>query len=362
MARDYYEILNIQKDASPQDVKNSYKNLAFKYHPDRNPGDKNAEDRFKEINEAYQVLSDRDKRARYDSFGHMSGTDMGGFPNGFSDIFGDIFGDVFNSGRGRSANRARKGADIRYDLALGFEDAAFGTEKEIVIRKRKQCDDCSGSGAQPGGESICRSCGGDGTVAYSQGPFSISQGCPSCGGNGKIITEPCRECRGSGVSYADKSVKVKIPAGISNGMSLIIRGEGEFGTRGGPPGDLYIQVTVDEHPVFRREGNDIICELPISIAQAALGCEVEVPALQGAREIKIHPGTQPSQTIRIRGGGIVDVNSGDLGDQYVVVKVVVPQKLTRKQKKTLLDFEENYDRKKEPVIEKYLSKIKELLN
>ncbi len=357
MAKDYYEILGVEKNASPEDIKSSYKNLAFKYHPDRNPEDKNAEEKFKEINEAYQVLNDRDKRARYDSFGQMSGDGMGGF-SGFGDLFGDLFDDVFTGGRGRG----RQGETLQYNLEVDFDEAAFGTQREVKVRKRKLCDDCSGSGAAVGGESVCNRCGGRGSVAFSQGPFSISQGCPSCGGSGKIITNPCGSCRGSGLSYTEKVVKVNIPAGISSGMRLVIRGEGEPGARGGPPGDLYIQVMVREHPIFRRDGNDIVCEFPISFTQAALGDEVDVPILKGTTKMKIPAGTQPEQTFRLRGKGLVDVESRSLGDQYVVVKVVIPQKLTRKQKEALMEFAGSYNGGKEPLIEKYLNKIKELIH
>ena len=359
MAKDYYEILGVEKNASPEDIKSSYKDLAFKYHPDRNPEDKNAEEKFKEINEAYQVLNDRDKRARYDSFGQMSGDGMGGF-SGFSDLFGDLFDDVFTGGRGRG--RGRQGEALQYNLEVDFDEAAFGTQREVKVRKRKLCDDCSGSGAAVGGESVCDRCGGRGSVAFSQGPFSISQGCPSCGGSGKIITNPCGSCRGSGLSYTEKAVKVNIPAGISSGMRLVIRGEGEPGARGGPPGDLYIQVGVKEHPIFRRDGNDIVCEFPISFTQAALGDEVDVPILKGTTKMKIPAGTQPEQTFRLRGKGLVDVESRSLGDQYVVVKVVIPQKLTRKQKEALMEFAGNYNGEKEPLIEKYLNKIRELIH
>ena len=305
------------------------------------------------------MLNDRDKRARYDSFGQMSGDGMGGF-SGFSDLFGDLFDDVFTGGMGRG--RGRQGEALQYNLEVDFDEAAFGTQREVKVRKRKLCDDCSGSGAAVGGESVCDRCGGRGSVAFSQGPFSISQGCPSCGGSGKIITNPCGSCRGSGLSYTEKVVKVNIPAGISSGMRLVIRGEGEPGARGGPPGDLYIQVGVKEHPIFRRDGNDIVCEFPISFTQAALGDEVDVPILKGTTKMKIPAGTQPEQTFRLRGKGLVDVESRSLGDQYVVVKVVIPQKLTRKQKEALMEFAGNYNGEKEPLIEKYLNKIRELIH
>lgn len=360
MPKDYYETLGVERNASAEDIKNSYKKLAFEYHPDRNPDDGVAEEKFKEINEAYQVLNDREKRARYDSFGHMSGEGMGSGFSGFGDLFGDLFEDVFTAGRGRS--RAQRGEHLQYELEVDFEEAAFGTEKEVRISKRKICGECDGSGSASGGESVCDRCGGRGSVAFSQGPFSISQSCPSCGGGGSVITDPCDECRGSGLTREQKDVKVKVPAGISNGMRLVMRGEGELGARGGPPGDLYIQVMVKEHPIFRREGNDIVCDLPISFTQAALGDEIEVPVLKGTTKMKIPAGTQPGRAFRLRGRGLADVESGGLGDQYVVVNVVIPQKLTKKQKEILREFDGGYNRKKEPLIETYLNKIKGLIN
>ena len=360
MPKDYYQILGVGRDASDAEIKNSYKKLAFEFHPDRNPGDSGAEERFKEINEAYQVLNDRDKRARYDSFGHMSGDGMGGF-SGFGDLFGDLFNDVFTGGAGGSRG-ARRGADLQYELEVDFDEAVFGAEKRINVRKREVCGGCGGSGAASEGESACGRCGGRGSVAFSQGPFSISQSCPSCGGRGSVITDPCGECAGSGLRRTRKEVKVTVPQGISSGMRLVMRGEGEGGPRGASPGDLYIQVRVREHPVFSREGNDIFCEFPISFTQAALGDEVEVPVLKGQTRMKIPAGTQPGQTFRLRGRGVADVNSGSLGDQYVAVKVVIPQKLTKKQKEALREFAGGYNKKKEPLIEMYLNKIKGLIN
>lgn len=360
MAKDYYQILGVGRDASDAEIKNSYKKLAFEYHPDRNRGDSEAEERFKEINEAYQVLNDREKRARYDSFGHMSGDGMGGF-SGFGDLFGDLFNDVFSGGMGNAAG-ARRGADLQYELEVDFDEAAFGAEKRINVRKREVCGGCGGSGAASEGRSVCGRCGGRGSVAFSQGPFSISQGCSSCGGSGSVITDPCGECGSSGLRHARKEVRVNVPAGISSGMRLVVRGEGEPGARGAPPGDLYIQVRVGEHPVFRREGNDIFCEFPISFTQAALGDEVEVPVLKGKTGLKIPAGTQPGQSFRLRGRGIADVNSGSLGDQYVVIKVVIPQKLSKKQKEALREFAGGYNDSKEPLIETYLNKIKGLIN
>ncbi|MGH7884756.1 MAG: molecular chaperone DnaJ [Thermodesulfobacteriota bacterium] len=362
MAKNYYEILGVSREASSEEIKATFRKLAFEYHPDRNPGSSEAEDKFKQINEAYQVLSDNNKRAQYDSFGHIS--DEGGFRSNFSnlnDLFGDLFQEVFSSGR-RSKSNSYRGSDLKYDLELDFDDAAFGLTKEIKVKKRKLCSECSGSGAASGGESVCRSCDGRGSVAYSQGFFSISQTCSSCGGTGKIITNPCSKCAGAGMEYFEQKVEVKIPAGISNGARLRIRGEGEPGIGGGENGDLYIRVFVKEHPFFERDGNNLVCEVPINFVQAALGDDIEVPLLKGTTKMKIPTGTQPAQSFRIKGKGIVDMQSGRLGDLFVIVNVVIPKKLTKSQKELLKQFSEDYNDNDEPLIEKYLNKFKELIN
>ncbi len=360
MSKDYYEVLGISREATTIDIKTTYKKLAFEYHPDRNPDNTEAEERFKEINEAYQVLSDEGKRAQYDSFGHIS--NEGGYRSNYSninDLFGDLFDEVFSSG-GRST--AYRGNDLKYDLQLEFDEAAFGLAKEIKIKKRKLCDNCEGSGAEAGGETICNTCGGKGAVAYSQGFFSINQSCSACSGRGKIITNPCKNCSGVGTEYFEQKVQVNIPAGISNGARLKMRGEGEPGLGGGQSGDLYIRMIVKEHPLFERDGSNLFCEVPINFVQAALGDEIEVPVLKGTTKMKIPSGTQPGQSFRIKGKGLVDIQTGNLGDVYVVVNVVIPKKLNKNQKELLKEFSKDYNDNSEPLIEKYLNKFKELIN
>ena len=364
MSKDYYSILGVNKGASTEEIKNSYKKLAFQYHPDRNPGDEESENRFKEINEAYQILGDDNKRAQYDSFGHISSDGMGDFGAGFSnlnDLFGNLFDEVFTGGAGRGP-RSYRGSDLKYNLEIDFDDAAFGLEKEITVKKRKLCEECSGSGASLGGESTCDTCGGTGSMAYSQGFFSISQTCSTCSGKGRIITDPCNKCFGSGLEQFEQIVKVNIPAGISDGTRLRMRGEGEPGLSGGATGDLYIEISVKQHSIFQRDGNNLICEIPINFIQATLGDEIEVPILKGTTKMKIPSGTQPGQTFRLKGKGIVDVHTGNLGDLFVVVNVVIPKKLNKEQKRLLTEFSENYLDSDEPIIEKYVNKLKNLLN
>lgn len=360
MSKDYYEILGVSREATTNDIKATYKKLAFEYHPDRNPDSTEAEERFKEINEAYQVLSDDSKRAQYDSFGHIS--NEGGFRSNYSsinDLFGDLFDEVFSSGRRSSGYR---GNDLKYDLELEFDEAAFGLTKEIQIKKRKLCENCNGRGAEEGGETTCRTCDGKGAVAYSQGFFSINQTCSSCSGRGIIITDPCQNCSGVGTEYFEQKVEVKVPAGVSNGSRLRMRGEGEPGLGGGGSGDLYIRIFVKEHSFFEREGNNLLCEVPINFVQAALGDEIEVPVLKGTTKMKVPPGTQPGQSFRIKGKGLVDVQTGNLGDIYVVVNVVIPKKLNKNQKELLKEFSKDYNDNSEPLIEKYVNKFKELIN
>ena len=364
MSKNYYEVLGVSKEATTEQIKNSYKKLAFECHPDRNPGDKEAENRFKEINEAYQVLSDENKRAQYDSFGHISGDGAGGFGPGFSnlnDLFGNLFDEVFTGGT-RSRSRSYRGDDLKYSLEIGFEDAVFGLEKELKVKKRKLCGTCSGSGAAVGGEVTCADCGGRGSVEYVQGFFQVSRTCSTCSGRGKIIKDPCKNCFGAGLEQFEHTVKVKIPAGVSDGTRLRIRGEGEIGLNGGQPGDLFIHVSVKEHPIFERDGNDIMCRVPINFLQATLGDEIEVPILKSTVKLKIPSGTQPGKTFRLKGKGIVDVRTGRLGDQYVIVDVLIPKKINKKQRELLKEFAKDYKAQNEPVIEKYLNKFKELLN
>ncbi len=357
--KDYYEILGIDRNATDEDIKKAYRKLAKKYHPDLNPGDKAAEAKFKEINEAYEVLSDPKKREQYDRFGHagMDGSGFGGFEGfggfgGFEDFdFGGI-GDIFESffggtgfGRSRSRSGPQKGADLKYTVEISFEEAAFGTEKEISVNRMETCNVCGGSGAKPGtSPTTCTACNGTGQIQYRQstpfGQFVNVKTCHVCQGEGKVITNPCPRCNGKGKVRKKVNIKVRIPAGIDDGQTISLRGEGEAGTRGGPPGDLFIFVKVRPHALFKRQGNDVICEIPITFVQAALGGELIVPTLDGKVKYTIPEGTQSGTVFRLRGKGIPYLRGSGRGDQYVKVFVEVPKKLNEKQKNALKAFAE----------------------
>lgn len=363
MNKDYYEILDVDRSATTEEIKKAYKKLAFKYHPDRNPDDPESIDKFKEINEAYQVLGNENKRAQYDSFGHISGDGPFGAGGNFGDIndlFGSLFEEVFSTG-GRG-NRAARGNDLRYDLEVTFREAAFGTQKEIIVPKRAVCDECSGSGAEPGGETVCRSCNGRGSIQYAKGFFAINQTCGTCRGSGKIIQNHCKSCRGEGFVRKEQKVSVRIPPGIPNGTRMKLREEGDPGLNGGPSGDLYIVVTVQEHPVFTRDGNDLHCEVPIDIVQAVLGGEITVPTMDGKTTYKIPAGTQPGKTFRLKGEGIPELGSGRMGDLVISVKVEIPKKITKKQKELLKEFAEETVSEQQPLIKEYISKIRDLFS
>lgn len=338
--RDYYEILGVPRTAAEQDIKSAYRKLALKYHPDRNPGDKQAEDRFKEAAEAYGVLGDPEKRRRYDAYGHagVAGAGAAGFdPTIFAD-FGDILGDLFGFGDlfGRRRGGPRRGADLRYNLELGFEEAVFGTETNIQIPRAELCSTCSGSGAAPGTKpATCTACGGAGQVTFQQGFFSVARTCGRCRGSGRIISDPCRACRGEGRVMAERKLQIRIPAGVDSGSQLRITGEGEPGSAGGPAGDLYVVLRVEDHPFFRREGTALYCEIPVNMAQAALGATVEVPTLDGATSLEIPAGTQPGTSFRLRGKGVPQLGSKARGDLHVSVQVAVPKKLDDEQKDLL---------------------------
>lgn len=344
--RDYYEILGVDHNASAEEIKRSYRRLAMQCHPDRNPGDKEAEERFKEAAEAYEVLSDQEKRAIYDRYGHagLNGTGYRGFTD-FEDIFasfGDILGDFFGgrTGRSRSRSGARAGADLRYDLQVSFLDAALGTTTEIHVEKAVVCPACGGNRCAPGtSPQTCDLCGGRGQVTQSSGFFSIRTTCPHCRGRGSMITSPCRECSGQGRVHATKALQVKIPAGVETGSRLMVRGEGEAGSSGGPSGDLYVCISVEPHDLFEREGNDIHCRIPVSFVQAALGGVVEAPTLRGREPLKIPPGTQSGSRFRLRGKGIADLRGNGRGDQVIETVVTVPTDLTRRQEELLKEFE-----------------------
>jgi molecular chaperone DnaJ len=346
--RDFYEILGVAKTASADEIKKAYRKLAMKHHPDRNPDDAGAEEKFKEASEAYEVLSDEDKRAAYDRHGH-AGVDPsmgGGFGAGgasFSDIFGDVFGDIFGGGA-RGGTRSNRGADLRYTLELELEEAVRGTKVQIRVPTLASCEECNGSGAKKGtSPETCRSCGGAGQVRVQQGFFTMAQTCPTCRGRGKVIKEPCTACRGQGRTEKNKTLEVKIPAGVDSGDRIRLAGEGEAGANGGPTGDLYVQVAVRPHKIFERDGADLYCEVPISFADAALGGELEVPTLDGRVKLKIPEGTQTGKLFRLRGKGVAPVRGGGPGDLICRVAVETPVHLSRRQKELLREFQTEMD-------------------
>lgn len=360
-------MLGVPKNATEDEIKKAYRKLALELHPDRNPGNKEAEERFKEVTEAYEVLSNPEKRAMYDRFGHAAGGSgpfsgaegFGGFGFGttFSDIFNDIFSDFF--GGMSSRNRPTEGEDLLYRLDISFIEAAQGTEKEIEINKKVVCDTCKGDGVKPGTKPvICGTCGGTGTVRYQQGFFSIGRTCSSCRGTGHIIKEYCPSCKGNGTKVVKKSIKVKVPAGVDNESKLRLSGEGNHGLRGGRPGDLYIEIHVKPHEFFKRKQNDIICEVPISFVMAALGGEIEVPTITGKVRVKIPEGTQNGYVIRLKGKGFPDVYSGRKGDQLVHINIEVPINLNSRQKQLLQEFERISNGKNNPTTNNFFEKIK----
>ena len=344
--KDYYKILGVSRDATEDQIKKSYRKVAMQYHPDRNPGNKEAEERFKLVSEAYEVLRDPEKRGIYDRYGieGLKGTGFTGF-RGFEDIFsafGDIFEDFFGFGTtGRRRARVRQGADLRYDLKISFHDAAFGLETEIEIPKNAVCNVCNGTGAKPGTyPAHCPNCKGTGQVTRSQGFFTISTTCAQCRGEGSIIPHPCKECRGHGKVRTTRKIQVKIPPGVDTGSKLRIRGEGEDGDKGGGAGDLFVFIYVEPHDFFSREGDDVVCQIPISFPQAALGAQIEVPTLSGTRTLTIPKGIESGELLRIKDEGFAKMRGYGRGDQIVQVIVKTPKDLTRRQEEILREFEE----------------------
>jgi len=356
--RDYYEVLGVGRTCTEQELKSAYRKLAMQYHPDRNPGDTSAEEKFKEASEAYSVLSDQDKRAQYDRFGHagVGGAGFGGFDasafQDLSEIFGDIFGfgDAFGGGRRRS--RAQRGADLRADITIELKDAIFGKTTEIPVRKTETCDACRGSGAAHGKQpTACSNCGGRGQVRYQQGFFTVSRTCGSCGGTGEVITDPCKTCRGQGRVIREHTMKIEIPAGVEDGTRIRYQSEGEAGAFGGPPGDLYVVLAIKEDPRFARDGNHLHSMVSISFPQAALGTEVTIPTFEGDYVLKVPAGTQSGQQIPIRNKGVPALRGRGRGDLIVHVEVQIPKKLTQRQRElleelsTLTPVDEKHDKR-----------------
>ena len=340
--RDYYEVLGISRDATPDQIKKSYRKLAIKFHPDKNPNDATAEEKFKEAAEAYSVLSDDEKRARYDRYGHQAAGFSGGFDpsqfSDFSDILGDLFGfgDLFGGGRGRRSNRPARGNDLRFDLRLTFEEAVFGKEATLSIPRMIACQTCAGSGAKPGSSPVtCSGCGGRGQVRFSQGFLAVARTCPQCGGAGKVIKDPCSDCGGAGKLRESKTLSVKVPQGVDEGSRLRVAGEGESGHNGGPSGDLYVFLSVEEHPKFSRRDYDLHAEQAITFTQAALGAELKADTIHGQENLRIPPGTQPGQVFRLRGKGVPWVDGAGKGDHYVHVTVHVPTTLSDEQRELM---------------------------
>jgi molecular chaperone DnaJ len=365
--KDYYELLAVGRNANEEEIKKAYRKLALQYHPDRNPGDKQAEEKFKEVSEAYSVLSDTQKRAQYDQFGHAAfgegGPFAGGFDfsaGGFEDIFGDIFGEFFGGGQSRRRGRGR-GEDLRYNMTLKFEEAVAGVEKKIKIPRHGPCETCRGNGAKPGtAPQTCPTCRGRGQVSFQQGFFSVSRTCNQCQGQGTIIKDPCETCRGAGRVRTMHTLSVKIPAGVDNGSRLKLRGEGETGPAGGSPGDLYVVIQVEPHPIFVRDQLDIICDVPVNFVQAALGAEIDVPTLDGKVKMKIPSGTQSGKVFRMKGKGVKDIQGYQQGDQHVRVTVETPTHLTTKQKDLLKEFAALGGEDVNPLAKGFFDKMKEL--
>jgi len=374
--RDFYEVLGVPKNASDDEIKKSYRKLAMKYHPDRNQGDASAEVKFKEAKEAYEMLSDSEKRAAYDQFGHAgvdpnmrgpggAGAGFGGFGESFGDIFGDIFGQARRQ-QGAGGRQVFRGNDLSYAMEVTLEEAAAGKESEIRIPSYDECDTCHGSGAKPGtSPKTCGTCQGQGVVQMRQGFFSVQQTCPHCRGSGKVITDPCSPCHGQGKIKRQKTLEIKIPAGIDDGMRIRSTGNGEPGTNGGPPGDLYIEIRIKKHEVFQRDGDDLHCAVPVGFTTAALGGEISVPTLSGEAAIDLPEGTQTGKQIRLRGKGIKGVRSSFPGDLYCHITVETPVKLTEHQRKLLRELDESLKKggdKHSPSEAGWADKLKNLFN
>ena len=370
--RDYYEVLGLEKGVSEEEIKKAYRKMAVKHHPDKNPGDKAAEEKFKELGEAYEVLSDQQKRAVYDQYGHAAfDRRSGGFgrAGGFHDPFevfrevfggGGIFEDLFGGGH-HDASQPHRGDDLRYDMEITFEEAAQGCEKEITITKPERCDTCDGSGAEAGSRArTCPSCGGRGQVITSRGIFSIAQTCPQCQGAGRILDKPCKACRGNGRREKTSRIKLRIPAGVDTGARLRSSGNGEAGWRGGPAGDLYVFIHVRPHEIFQRDGDDLVCDVPVSFVQATLGTEIDVPTLTGKASLKLPAGTQPGTVFRLKGKGVKNIQGYGHGDLHVRINIEVPTQLSAAQRTKLEEFAQLCNGNESPISQSFFDKAKKL--
>jgi molecular chaperone DnaJ len=368
--RDYYDVLGVARSASDEELKKSYRKLALQFHPDRNPDDPEAEEKFKEASEAYAVLADPDKRRQYDRFGFegVGAGGPGGFPGAdfaaFGDLFNDLFGDLFGARMGgRRSGRGQRGADLRYTHEIELADVVAGVETSLSIPRMMRCEPCGGTGARPGTQpETCTRCNGSGQAIFQQGLFRITRPCDACRGEGRVVRDPCKSCRGSGRSEGERSIKVRIPPGVEDGMRLRVAGEGEAGIAGGPPGDLYVVIRVAPHPLFVREGSDLICEVPIPFVQAALGAEIEVPTLEGKVVLRVAEGTQTGKLLRLRGKGLPTVSGGPRGDQLVRLFVEVPTRLTAPQRELLERFAEETSTEVSPVTKGFLDKLRDLFD
>jgi molecular chaperone DnaJ len=368
---DYYEVLGVSRDASEQELKSAYRKLALQHHPDRNPGDHAAEERFKQASEAYQVLSDADKRAAYDRYGHAgvsaAGQGFGGpFAGGvdIGDLFGDLFGEMFSmGGGGRRATRQQRGDDLRFDLTVDFEAAIFGAESEVKIRRLENCDACHGSGSVSGrGPTVCGQCQGRGQVRFQQGFFSVARTCPACRGTGQVIADPCPACRGETRVTRERKLNVKVPPGVEDGTRIRYGGEGDAGRSGAPSGDLYVVLSIRPHEFFARDGHNLHCVVPISFPQAALGAEIEIPGIGGNVTLKIPEGAQSGQELRVRGRGVPFLNDKGAGDLIVKVVVEIPRKLTRAQRELVAKLSESLSVENKPASHSLIEKMKDLFN
>jgi len=371
MKMDYYEVLGVERTADDGQLKTAYRKLAMQYHPDRNPNNPEAEERFKACSEAYQVLSDADKRAAYDRYGHAGVSGAGGFGGGnpfqgqgdLGDIFGDLFGEMFNMGGQRRASRAQRGRDLKYDMQLEFEEAVFGKEEEIKIRRAEVCDDCGGSGSEKGKQpETCQQCGGRGQIRSQQGFFSVARTCPVCSGTGSIIRTPCKTCHGEARVTREHTIKVKVPAGVEDNTRIRYSGEGDAGKFGGPSGDFYVVLSVKAHKFFERDGDDLHCVIPVSFPQAALGTEVEIATLEGPETLKIPEGTQSGKEFKLRGKGVPHLNSHGKGDLIVEVRVQTPSKMSKQQKELMKQLAETMTVENAPTSRGLFDKVKDMFN